>query len=71
MRLFLGVIIWLFVFLICPVLALGALVLYPIVWVLLLPFRLLGVCVDAILVFLRSLLFLPARILGARPVVRA
>jgi len=70
MRLFIGVIIWIVIFLICPVVALATLVLYPVAWLLSLPFRLLGVCTDAIFAFLKALLFLPARILGARPTLK-
>jgi hypothetical protein len=43
-----------------------ALVLWPVVWVLLLPFRLVGIVVDAVFAFLRAVLFLPARLLGYR-----
>lgn len=43
--------------------ALLALVLYPIVWLLLLPFRLLGVAVDGVFELLRALVRLPARVL--------
>ncbi len=55
---------WLILFLLCWPLALLALVLYPVVWLLLLPFRLLGVAVDAVFELLRAVLFLPARLLG-------
>jgi hypothetical protein len=44
--------------------ALLALVLYPIVWLLLLPFRIVGIAVGGVLAFLRALFFLPARVLG-------
>ena len=44
-------------------LAIVALVLYPIVWLLLLPFRLIGITVDAVFKFLHSILLLPARVL--------
>ena len=47
-------------------LALLILVLWPLLWLLSLPFRFLGVCVDALLAFVKALLFLPARILGHR-----
>jgi hypothetical protein len=59
--------LWLLLFLFCWPLALLALLLYPLVWVLMLPFRLLGLTVDAVFSFLKALLFLPARLLGARP----
>ena len=47
--------------------ALLALVLYPIVWLLLLPFRLLGVAVEGVFDFLRAILMLPARVLRGKP----
>lgn len=54
---------WLLLFLVCWPLALLALVLYPIVWLILLPFRLLGIAVDSVFSFLKAILFLPARVL--------
>ena len=45
--------------------ALLALILYPFVWLLLLPFRLVGMAVGGVLAFLRALFFLPARVLGS------
>jgi len=54
---------WLVLLILCWPLALLALVLYPIVWLLLLPFRLVGITVDAVFELLKALLFLPARIL--------
>jgi len=59
--------IWLVLFVLCWPLALAALLLYPLVWLLLLPFRLLGVAVEGIFEFLRALIMLPARILRGRP----
>lgn len=56
--------LWLILLVFCWPIALLALILYPIVWLLLLPFRLLGVAVDGVLEFLRALLRLPARVLG-------
>lgn len=58
--------LWLVVLVVCWPLALIALVLYPIVWLLLLPFRLLGIAVDGVFGLLRAILTLPARILGGR-----
>ena len=55
--------VWLLLFLLCWPLALLALVLYPLVWLLLLPFRLLGVAVDGVFELLRAILLLPARLL--------
>lgn len=56
--------LWLILLILCWPLALLALVLYPIVWVFSLPFRLLGITVDALFTFLGSLLRLPARVLS-------
>jgi hypothetical protein len=57
---------WCLLFVLCWPLALLALVLYPIVWLVLLPFRLVGIAVGGVLAFLKGLLFLPARLLGVR-----
>ncbi len=59
--------LWLLLFVLCWPLALLALVAYPFVWLLLLPFRLLGIAVGGVFAFLRGILFLPARLLGVRP----
>ena len=59
--------LWLLLFLLCWPVALAALILYPVVWLLLLPFRLLGIAVDGVLQLLRALFLLPARALGSRP----
>jgi hypothetical protein len=61
-----GFILWLVLLAICWPLALLALVLLPVVWLLLLPFRLLGIAVGGALALVRALLFLPARLLGER-----
>jgi hypothetical protein len=58
--------LWLVLFVLCWPLALLALVLYPIVWLLLLPFRLVGIAVDGVFSLLRAVLTLPSRLLGAR-----
>lgn len=60
--------LWCLLFVLCWPLALLALVLYPIVWLLLLPFRIFGIAVGGALALLAALLFLPARILrGPHP----
>jgi hypothetical protein len=60
--------LWCILLVLCWPLALLALVLYPIVWLLLLPFRLLGIAVDGVLALVREIIFFPARILrGPRP----
>ena len=56
--------LWLILLVICWPLALLALVLYPFVWLLLLPFRLVGITVEGVFALLKAILFLPARILG-------
>ncbi len=55
-------ILWLILLFLCWPLALLALFLYPLVWVLLLPFRIIGIAVDGVLELLRVLIFLPTRI---------
>ena len=53
--------LWLLLLVLCWPLALAALVLYPIVWLLLLPLRLVGVVVEGVFALLRALILLPAR----------
>jgi hypothetical protein len=55
--------VWLILLVLCWPLALLALIAYPFVWLLLLPFRLLGIAVDGVFQFLKSVVLLPARIL--------
>jgi hypothetical protein len=59
--------LWLLVLFLCWPLALLALVLYPVFWLLLLPFRLIGIGVEAVFDLLRAIVMLPARILGGGP----
>jgi hypothetical protein len=54
--------LWLILLVLCWPLALLALVLYPIVWLILLPFRLLGIAVGGVLAFVKAVIFLPARL---------
>jgi hypothetical protein len=56
--------LWCLLFVISWPLALLALVLYPFVWLVLLPFRLVGITVGAVFAFLKAVLYLPARLLG-------
>ena len=58
--------IWCILFVLSWPIALAVLILAPLVWLLALPFRLAGVCVGAVLALLKSILFLPARLLGYR-----
>jgi hypothetical protein len=59
--------LWLILLVLCWPIALLALILYPVVWLLLLPFRIVGIAVDGALELLRGLLRLPGRVLGGRP----
>ena len=59
--------LWLVVLFLCWPLALLALVLYPLVWLLLLPFRIIGIGVEAVFELLRAIVMLPARILRGSP----
>jgi hypothetical protein len=66
----LGFLLWVLLLVLCWPLALLALVLYPIVWLLLLPFRLVGIAVDGVLGLVKAILLLPARLLGGPSAVR-
>lgn len=56
--------LWLVLFVVCWPLALLALLLYPIVWLFTLPFRLVGIAFDGLFAFIRAVVMLPARVLG-------
>lgn len=58
-----GFLLWLLLLVVCWPLAVLALLLYPIVWVILLPFRLLGIVFTGAFELLRSMLLLPGRVL--------
>ncbi len=59
--------LWILLFVLCWPLAILALIAYPLVWLLLLPFRLLGIAVNGVFEFLKAVLLLPARVLrGSR-----
>lgn len=55
---------WCILFVLCWPVALLALILFPLVWLLALPLRLVGITVAAFFALIRALLFLPARLLG-------
>ena len=57
--------LWCILFVLCWPLALLALMIYPIVWLLLLPFRILGFAVEGVLGFVKAVFMWPARLLGA------
>jgi hypothetical protein len=56
--------LWCIVFVLCWPLAVLAVLLYPIVWLALIPFRLLGIAVDGVLGLVRGIVMLPARVLN-------
>ncbi len=56
--------LWLLLLLLCWPLALLAIVLYPLIWLILLPFRLLGIAVDGVFQLLKAIIMLPAKVLG-------
>jgi hypothetical protein len=59
----LKLLLWVLLLVICWPLALLVLVLWPIVWLLSLPFRIVGIAVGSVLALLRAILFLPARLI--------
>jgi hypothetical protein len=61
-----GFLLWLLLLVFCWPLALLALVLWPLVWLVSLPFRIVGITFEAAFALLKALLFLPARVLGQR-----
>ena len=63
--------LWLLLLILCWPLALAALVLYPIVWVILLPFRLVGIAVEGVFRLLTATVLLPARLLRGPRGIRA
>ena len=63
----LKLLLWLLLLVVCWPLALLALVLWPILWLLSLPFRLIGITFEALFALLRAVLMLPARVFGYKP----
>lgn len=63
--------LWLILLILCWPLAVFALILYPLVWLLLLPFRLLGIVVDGVFQFLKAVIMLPARALKGPSAIKA
>jgi len=59
-------VLWCILFVLSWPVALAVLILWPLVWLLALPFRLVGISVAAVFALLKSILFLPARLLGYR-----
>jgi hypothetical protein len=67
MKTLLLIVAWCLLFVLCWPLALALIVLLPLLWLLSLPFRIVGVVVEALFAFLKAVLFLPARILRGGP----
>jgi hypothetical protein len=59
--------LWLLLLVVCWPLAILALLAWPFVWLISLPFRLLGIAVEGVFALLRGIVMLPARVLGVRP----
>lgn len=57
--------LWCLLFVLCWPVALAALILYPIVWLLLLPFRIVGIAVHGVLALIAAIILFPARLLSA------
>jgi hypothetical protein len=62
--------LWVLLFLLCWPLALLAVVLYPVVWLLLLPFRLVGIAVEGALGLVKAVVLFPVRLLGGPAAIR-
>ena len=56
--------VWCLLLVVCWPVALLALILYPFVWLLLIPFRIMGIAVEGVLAFIKAIMFFPARVLG-------
>lgn len=62
----LKLLLWLLLLVVCWPLALVALVAYPFLWLLSIPFRIVGGVLEGLVAFVRAVFFLPARLLGGR-----
>lgn len=65
MRILLTFLLWAILLVLCWPLAFLALLLWPFLWLLSIPFRIIGLAVEGLLRFLKALLFFPSRLLGA------
>ena len=63
----LNFLLWCILFVLCWPVAILFVVLYPLIWLLTLPLRLVGIAVGGVLELVKALVFLPARVLGQRP----
>jgi hypothetical protein len=62
-RITMKILLWLILLVLCWPLALFALILYPLIWLLLIPFRLIGITVTAVLDFFKAIITLPAKVI--------
>lgn len=67
MKFLLALLLWALLFALCWPLALLFLIAWPVLWLLSIPFRIVGVVVEAMLALMKTILLLPARLLGWRP----
>lgn len=67
MRFLLALLLWSLLFILCWPLALLFLVAWPVLWLLSIPFRIVGVALEATLALMKAILFLPARLVGWKP----
>ncbi len=67
MKLFIALVLWCLLLVLCWPLALLAVVLFPLVWLAALPFRLAAIVVGSVFALVRALLMLPARLMGGGP----
>lgn len=66
MKFFLALLLWALLFALCWPLALLFLLAWPVLWLLSIPFRIVGMALEAVLALMKAILFLPARLLGWR-----
>jgi hypothetical protein len=66
MRILIALLLWAILLALCWPLALLLLIVWPVLWLLSIPFRIVAVLMAAVLALVRSILFLPARLLGDR-----
>lgn len=67
MKVLIALLAWSILFVLCWPLAFVALAIWPVAWLISLPFRLIGITCSAVLALLKAILFLPTRVLGSRP----
>jgi len=66
MKILISLLLWTLLFLLCWPLAFLVLIAWPVLWLLSIPFRVVGVALEALLALFKTLVFLPARLLGYR-----